>query len=486
MTSSSIRARFAPSPTGYMHVGSVRTALYNYLFAKKNKGTYILRVEDTDQSRKVDGSIENLIGVMGQLSLNSDEGPTKDGVIGQFGPYYQSDRLDIYKKYIDQMLENKKAYRCFCTSERLDEMRLNQTSKGLPTRYDRKCLSISNEDSKKRASGESYVVRMQIPSDEVVIVDDIIRGKIQFKTQEIDDQILLKSDGFPTYHFANIVDDHLMNISHVIRGEEWLLSTAKHILLYQAFDWQPPQFAHLPLLLNADKSKLSKRQGDVAVEDFLQAGYLEEALINFLALLGWHGETDQEIFSLDELVEQFSLERVSKSGAVFDREKLDWMNGQYLKNIISEERYLSVVSEALTHEHSFDSSDLNKIFLALRTKLDKAKDINEHFKIFITPFKSFTYDSDEIKEVMAIESNELLFSVFMDKIDDLEVLNKDTFKATMKAIQKEYKIKGKALFMSTRVALTGQMHGPDLAILAELFSKEELIARFENAKLFLP
>ncbi|MCJ8347156.1 glutamate--tRNA ligase, partial [bacterium] len=326
-----IRARFAPSPTGYMHVGSVRTALYNYLFAKKHKGSYILRVEDTDQTRKVDGSIESLIEVMSQLSLNHDEGPVSNGVSGDFGPYYQSERLDIYRKYIDQILESKKAYRCFCTSERLDEMRAEQTEKGLATRYDKKCVTLSEEDSIKRAQNEKHVIRLNIPSNETIVVNDIIRGKIQFNSDEIDDQVLLKSDGFPTYHFANVVDDHLMEISHVIRGEEWLLSTAKHVLLYDCFGWTVPSFAHLPLLLNPDKTKLSKRQGDVAVEDFLKAGYLEEALVNFLALLGWHGESDQEIFSLEQLVEQFSLERVSKSGAVFDREKLDWMNGQYIK-----------------------------------------------------------------------------------------------------------------------------------------------------------
>ncbi|MCO4781677.1 MAG: glutamate--tRNA ligase [Candidatus Cloacimonetes bacterium] len=484
---SSIRARFAPSPTGYIHVGSVRTALYNYLFAKKNKGTYVLRVEDTDQTRKVDGSIENLLDVMNKLSLASDEGPSAQGQTGDFGPYYQSERLDLYQKYIEQMIESKKAYRCFCSSERLDEMRINQTAKGLPTRYDRKCLSLSIEESNSRAN-ESHVVRLNVPVNETILVDDIIRGKIQFKSEEIDDQVLLKSDGFPTYHFANVVDDHLMKISHVIRGEEWLLSTAKHVLLYQALSWETPKFAHLPLLLNADKSKLSKRQGDVAVEDFLNAGYLEEALINFLALLGWHGNTDQEIFTLDELIEQFSLERVSKSGAVFDREKLDWMNGQYLKNIISEERYLEVVHKALdsSFDHSFTKAQLDKIFLALRSKLDKAKDINDHFQVFVTPFAEFDYSGTDIQEVMAIESNELLFSLFMDEIDDAETLDSATFKKIMKSIQKEHKIKGKALFMSSRVALTGQMHGPDLGILADVFTKEELIARFDNAKLKLP
>lgn len=483
----SIRARFAPSPTGYIHVGSVRTALYNYLFAKKNKGTYVLRVEDTDQTRKVEGSIENLMEVMGKLSLNNEEGPTLEGQSGDYGPYYQSERLNLYKTHINEMIESGTAYRCFCTSDRLDEMRINQTAKGLPTRYDKKCVSISAVDSKNRAQNNDHVIRLKVPANDTIFVNDIIRGKIKFQSEEIDDQVLLKSDGFPTYHFANVIDDHLMNISHVIRGEEWLLSTAKHVLLYQAFGWDTPQFAHLPLLLNADKSKLSKRQGDVAVEDFLKAGYLEEALINFLALLGWHGETDQEIFTLDELIEQFSLERVSKSGAVFDREKLDWMNSQYIKNVISQDRYLEVVNDALGEfKHDFSQDQLNKIFLALRSKLDKAKDVNDHFQTFVTPYSEFDYSGSEIQEVMAIESNELLFTLFMDEIDDLEELNAASFKATMKLIQKEHKIKGKALFMSTRVALTGQMHGPDLAVLADVLPKEELIARFDNAKLQLP
>lgn len=347
---SRIRTRFAPSPTGYLHIGSLRTALYAYLFAKKNGGDFLLRIEDTDQKRFVEGSVEKLIEILNWAGLQYDEGPIKEireksvpsqnypGINekGNFGPYFQSERLDIYKKYALKLVEKGLAYYCFCSAERLEKLREQQTAEKRPTKYDGHCWEnklSQQEIEEKIASGEKYVIRMRVFQNETIIVEDIVRGKVSFDSNGIDDQVLLKSDGFATYHLANVVDDHLMQISHVIRGDEWFSSLPKHLLLYRYLGWQPPQFAHLSLLLNADKSKLSKRQGDVAVEDYISKGYLPEALLNFSALLGWNpgNGNNQEIFSLEELVEYFDLHKVHKAGAIFDLKKLDWMNSQYIK-----------------------------------------------------------------------------------------------------------------------------------------------------------
>ena len=355
LSSQKIRTRFAPSPTGYLHVGSLRTALYCALFTKQHGGEFLLRIEDTDRSRFVPGAVESLIGTLGTLGLEYDEGvflasqesqSPHEGVVadsaaypgvievGDSGPYIQSERLELYGKYAEQLIADGKAYRCFCASERLDAMRAEQQAAKQMPKYDRHCLHLSaDEVREKLAAGAPSVVRLRLPDDVEVVFDDLVRGVVRFNTETLDDQILMKSDGYPTYHLAVVVDDHLMGITHVIRAEEWLPSTPKHILLYQAFDWQIPTFAHLPLLLNPDRSKLSKRQGDVAVEDYLRKGYLPEALINFVALLGWNpGEgSTQEIFTTGELVKRFDLGHVHKGGAVFDIKKLDWLNAQYIK-----------------------------------------------------------------------------------------------------------------------------------------------------------
>lgn len=350
-----IRVRFAPSPTGYLHVGSLRTALYNYLFARKHGGAFVLRIEDTDRTRFVPGAVESLIGSLRKFGLDYDEGPRiatqgegDDGrtyaaeeysdlhETGGYGPYVQSERADIYQTYAEKLLEKGHAYRCFCTAERLETMRAEQTAAKQAPRYDRHCLGLSaDEVHRNLEAGTPHVIRLKVESGEEVAFDDLVRGRVSFRTDNIDDQVLMKSDGFPTYHLAVVVDDHLMDITHIIRGEEWLPSTPKHLLLYRALGWEAPAYAHIPLLLNPDRSKLSKRQGDVAVEDYLAKGYLPDALINFVALLGWNpGEGDtREIFSLDELVDGFDLEHVHKAGAVFDIKKLDWLNAQYVRRL---------------------------------------------------------------------------------------------------------------------------------------------------------
>jgi nondiscriminating glutamyl-tRNA synthetase len=350
-----VRVRFAPSPTGYMHVGNFRSALYDYLFARKHGGAFVLRIEDTDRKRFVDGAVESLVRILSSFGIRPDEGVMwENGEVtekGSSGPYVQSKRLDLYRRYVDKLVVGGKAYRCFCSPERLEKVRAEQTENGQAPKYDRHCLHLSGEEIRKNMeTGIPNVIRMIVPDDHDIAFTDLVRGEVRFHSRDVDDQVLMKSDGFPTYHLANVVDDHLMRITHVIRGEEWLPSTPKHVLLYEAFGWDAPEFAHLPLLLNPDRSKLSKRQGDVAVEDYLAKGYLPETIINFVALLGWNpgqGST-QEIFSLEELVDRFDLSGVNKSGAVFDQKKLDWMNAEYIKRISVDElpaRALPFLSE---------------------------------------------------------------------------------------------------------------------------------------------
>lgn len=335
-----IITRFAPSPTGYVHVGSLRTALYSFLFARKNKGKFLLRIEDTDQKRYVEGAVENLLKTLEWAGLDYDEGPVKGG---QKGPYYQSERTEIYREHLKKLIETGNAYHCFCTQERLEEMRKNQEARHQAPMYDRLCVRLTKKEvEEKIAGGIPYVIRQKIPQEKILVLEDLIRGKVRFEGKMIDDQVLMKSDGYPTYHLANVIDDHLMEITHVIRGEEWLPSTPKHAWLYEAFGWTPPQFAHIALLLNADRSKLSKRQGDVSVEEYIQKGYLKEAIINFIAFLGWHpGKgVEKEIYSLEELIEAFSLEGVHKAGAIFDIQKLDWFNWQWNKKFFFEKLFV--------------------------------------------------------------------------------------------------------------------------------------------------
>ncbi|HMR55214.1 MAG TPA: glutamate--tRNA ligase [Candidatus Doudnabacteria bacterium] len=394
--SQSVRTRFAPSPTGEVHIGSIRTALFAFLFARHHNGVNVLRIEDTDQSRKVDGAVENMISVMLKMGIEFDEGVVlqngKIEQVGDYGPYIQSERLDYYQNHVKQLIEAQKAYYCFCSSERLDELRKEQTALKQPPMYDRLCRKLSaDEVAQKLSEFESEekkpVVRQALPEEGKTVVKDLVYGEISYDHALLDDQVLLKSDGFPTYHLAVVVDDHLMKISHVIRGEEWIPSTPKHILLYQAFGWEAPNFAHLPLILNPDKTKLSKRQGDVAVEDFLAKGYLPEVLLNFVALLGWNPKTEQEIFTKEELVQQFDLEKVNKSGAVFDIEKLNWMNGMYLRERSNEE-LLKLVSPFL-EQGGINIADYPNEFLLAIIEIEKERlkvlsQIVEHTSFYFT------------------------------------------------------------------------------------------------------
>lgn len=493
MISEEVRVRFAPSPTGYVHVGSLRTALFNYLFAKKNNGKLIIRVEDTDQTRLVEGSIENLVKVLADLGIDYDEGPGKEG---EYGPYFQSERLDIYKKYCDELVEKGFAYYAFETSEELDEMRKMQQLEGRQTAYDRRARNLTAEEVKKNLEeGKPYVIRLKVPLNEEVKFDDIVKGTIKFESNQVDDQVLLKSDGFPTYHLANVVDDHLMKITHIIRGEEWITSVPKHILLYNAFGWEIPKMAHVPLLLNPDKSKLSKRQGDVAVEDYLQKGYLKEAFLNFIALLGWHpgqeeinhekkddqkdGHKNEEIMSLDDLIKNFSLERVQVAGAVFDVNKLNWMNNEYIKTYDLDK--LMEISMPYFAGSELDLNDKEKLRLILstiRVYLEKLTDIPGQVKIFE---KKTIEIPLEFKEIVYNENSKKVFEALIGKLQEINEVKPDWFKNILNEVGKETGVKGKNLFKPVRIALTGEEHGPELPNIAAIYGKDKLIQFLQSA-----
>jgi len=327
----SVRVRFAPSPTGFLHIGSLRTALFTYLIARSANGKCILRIEDTDQEREVEGAVESLIEILSWVGITFDEGPH---VGGEYGPYVQTQRIDIYNKYTELLLGKGGAYRCFCTPERLKEMREQQRVNKLPTRYDRKCRDLTDaEIEKKLKSGETFVIRQKMPLNGNVIVYDEIRGEIHFDASNLDDHVLVKTNGIPTYQFANVVDDHLMGITHVTRADEWIPSFPKNALLYQSFGWEMPKFVHYPVILNKQGGKLSKRHGDVMVEEFRDKGYLADALVNFCALLGWHPKDDNEILSLSELEKCFDIKSIGASPATFDADKLDYFNGYYIRRM---------------------------------------------------------------------------------------------------------------------------------------------------------
>ena len=362
-----VRTRFAPSPTGYIHIGGLRTMLYCYLWAHKNNGQYIVRVEDTDQTRYVEGAIDSMLDIHDTLGLTPDES-VRHG--GNYGPYQQSQRLDIYQEKLHKLCEEGSAYYCFCTPERLDNLRKEQEELKLPPRYDGHCRNIPYEEAIERVkAGEKYTIRLKVPKAETIVFNDMIRGRIEFKTSEIDDQVLLKSDGFPTYHGAIVIDDHLMKISHVMRGEEWISSIPKQVVTARALGIELPQYAHLPNVLGADGKKLSKRTGDVSVDQYLEKGYIPEALLNFLSLLGWHPKQDEEIMSMDEMIAKFEITDIHKAGAVLDPVKLDWMNGEYIKKMPLDELYHRLEAYLKKYQSDFYTNIFSQKNSSLHTKI---------------------------------------------------------------------------------------------------------------------
>lgn len=484
----SIRVRFAPSPTGYVHIGSLRTALYNYLFAKGQNGKYILRIEDTDRTRFVEGALENLIDSLTWAGITHDEGVfIENGEIvqkGDYGPYIQSERLDIYKKYIDELVEKGYAYYCFCSKERLDEVREKQKEEGKTPMYDRYCLGLSKDGVQKRIdAGESYVIRLKVPEDTDITFKDAVRGEISINSSEIDDQVLIKSDGFPTYHFAVVIDDHLMGITHVVRGEEWLTSTPKQAVLYKFFGWDIPEFVHLPTVLNKDKKKLSKRQGDVAVSDFKKKGYLPEGLVNYLALVGWSPKDNKEIFTMDELIEEFSFDRVSNTGGVFDVDKLNWVNAHYIKK--ADNKMLLELALPYMIEKGYVRADevenksdmLELIVDTLKEKVHHASEIADHMGIFFG--HEVVFENEEVIETLQQEHVERLLNAFKAKIEEAKIIDEEFASSIFKVLKNETGAKGKGLFMPIRAAVTGQMHGPDLGKTFVILGKVLLLERID-------
>ncbi len=474
-----VRVRYAPSPTGYIHIGNLRTALYNYLFARHNGGKFILRIEDTDRTRFIDGATENIIKTLKWAGMEYDEGPEKGG---DFGPYMQSERLSIYKKHADILLEKKKAYYCFCSPERLSALREEQQKQKAPvTKYDKHCLGLSEEEIKKNIeSGIPYVIRLNINPNETIKFSDFIRGDVEFSGELIDDQILIKSDGYPTYHLANVIDDYLMEVTHVIRGEEWLPSTPKHIILYESFGWKLPVFAHLPLLLNPDRSKLSKRQGDVAVEDYRKKGYLPEALINFIALLGWTPDDEQNVLSFPELISKFSLDSVHKAGAIFDIEKLNWLNAEHLRKKTDEELKEMLKAELINSKYGtneYTDEYLFKVISAMKERVSFVKEFFEKgFYFFEEPE---TYEESAVKKNWK-ENSPAILKKYADKLSAIHNPSKDDFDRILNETASEMNTGKGAVIHPLRLAVSGVSGGPGILDIVSIIGKEKTLMRINR------
>ena len=486
----SVRVRFAPSPTGLLHIGGLRTALYNYLFAKGNDGTFVLRIEDTDQARYVEGAEEDIHRSLKWVGMEVDEGPENPGDVG---PYRQSERKDMYEDYAEQLVEQGHAYYAFDTTEELDQMRERLKKSGNPSpKYDaitrmsmKNSLTLPEEEvERKLEEGEEYVIRLKVPRRETIRFEDEVRGFVSFESKGLDDQVLLKSDGMPTYHLANVVDDHLMNISHVIRGEEWLSSTPKHILMYEYFGWEPPKMAHLPLIMSPSGGKLSKRKAEtegipINTKDYIEQKFEPEALVNFLAYLGWSPGDDSELHSLEELCELFSLDRVSKGGAVFDYQKLIWYNEHYLREKPADELWPRV--QAIAKEHGLDPDEeyMKQIIPLMKERVSKVED-------FVTMGRFFFEDPEDYEDKAVKkwkdDSAELL-EAYVEKIGDLDEdeFEAKTLKDKIKEVIEEYDVGFGPVMMPLRVAVSGMGYGPDLTPTIELLGKETTIRRINSA-----
>lgn len=461
-----VRTRFAPSPTGYLHIGGLRTALYAYLYAKKNGGKFILRIEDTDLERYVDGAVEVIYSTMREAGLIWDEGPD---VGGEYGPYIQTERKDIYLKYARQLVEQGDAYYCFCTKERLAKMHEDGA-----TKYDKHCLSLSREEVERRiAAGEPYVIRQNIPETGSTTYHDMVFGDITVENKELEDNVLIKSDGMPTYNFANVIDDHLMRISHVIRGVEYLSSTPKYNLLYKAFGWELPQYMHLQPIMRDATHKLSKRHGDASYDDFIKKGYLKDAILNYIALLGWSPKNDREKFTLDEMVEMFSVEGLSKSASIFDEAKMRWLNSCYVKELSPEDYY----AHALPFMEKLDylkGYDLRYLATLLQGRTEIFSDV-EKLTAFLTEFDGFDLD------LFVNQKWKTDRDLAKKMIPDLMGLVRDDFDNLHDALvayaEKSGYKKGQVLWIF-RIAITGAVATPGGATeMATLLGKEKVAAR---------
>lgn len=473
-----VRTRFAPSPTGYMHIGNLRTALYEYLIAKSQGGKFILRIEDTDQERQVEGAVDVIYNTMRMTGLHHDEGPD---IGGEYGPYVQSERMGMYMDYAKELVEKGEAYYCFCTKERLESLKESNAEGAAFAKYDRHCLGLSKEEVQaKLDAGVSFVIRQKMPDSGTTTFSDVVYGDITVENTELDDQILMKADGFPTYNFANVVDDHLMHITHVVRGSEYLSSTPKYNLLYKAFGWEPPVYVHLPAVMRDAHHKLSKRHGDKSFEDLVREGYVVEAIVNYIALLGWSPSGTQEIFSLKELEENFDMAGLSKSPAIFDIKKLTWMNSEYLK-AMDFEKYYALAEPKLKEALGDTDLDLKKIAALLQKRLETLNDIPGLVEFFKTlpeyGTELYTHKKMKTNDEIALSSLEAALPV----LENLADWNTTSIHDALMALVGELGIKNGQLLWPVRTALSGEPTSPGGAMeLADILGKEESLRRIRK------
>jgi len=465
-----VRVRFAPSPTGYPHLGNIRTALFNWLYARHSGGTFILRIEDTDQARKVEGAVEVILNSLQWMGMDWDE-----------GPFYQSRHLDMYREYGEKLVNEGKAYYCYCSSARLDAMRQEQMKLKQPPGYDRHCRDLGRGKTEGGDSAVVPVIRFKSPLEGRTVITDLIRGEVSFENSTLDDFVLLKSDGYPTYHLANIVDDHCMNISHVMRAEEWLSSTPRHVLLYAAFGWQPPRFAHLPMILGSDKSKLSKRHGATAINEYRERGYLPEALINFLSLLGWSLDDKTEIMTCDEIIKNFTIERVSKTAAVFNLTKLEWMNGVYIRNLSPQEfskRCMPFVKQALP-DTVIDAGYLQQISPLVQERAKVLAEVPALVDFFFSD--KLEYDNGllcgKLEQAQAVE----VLTRTIHALGNIREWRAGDMETEIRPLAEGLGLKAGPFFGVLRVAVTGRTASPPLFETMEVMGRDRCMTRLKAA-----
>jgi len=474
------RVRFAPSPTGYLHIGGARTALFNWLYARHYGGTFILRIEDTDTMRSTPEAVNAILDGMTWLGLDWDEGPGKDG---EYGPYFQMQRLDIYRKYVNKLLNSGKAYFCYCTSEELEERRGKSLAEGGQAIYDRRCLGLDESEKKKFADeGRKPAIRLKMP-EEQIIVNDLIKGKMEFDSRLLSDFVIIKSDGIPTYNFAVVIDDILMKVSLVMRGDDHISNTPKQIAIYQALDEKIPDFAHIPMIMGPDNTRLSKRHGATSVMEYQRMGYLPEAVVNYIAHLGWSSGTNQELFSISELIKNFTLDKISKHAAIFSMEKLNWFNGEYLKKM-PDEQYARLLLPYLQEVQFMkrDISDeqlswLKKVVSLMKSRVKNFRQFLEYADYFFVD--DFKMDDGALKVLKQNGVAETLNSL-KDKLEKITQWNEGNIEKGVREIAGELNLKGKHIIHPTRVSLSGKKVGPSLFALMEVLGKQTNIRRLNR------
>lgn len=479
-----VRVRYAPSPTGNLHIGGARTALFNYLFARHHGGKFIVRIEDTDIERNIEGGELSQLDNLKWLGIDYDESVD---IGGPYAPYRQMERLDIYQKHAEEMLENGHAYKCFCSTDELEAEREAQKAKGVAApMYKGTCRNLSNDEvAEKEAAGLSYTIRMRVPADVTYTFKDLVRGPVTFESKDVGDWVLVKANGIPTYNYAVVLDDYFMKISHVFRGEEHLSNTPKQIMVFQSFGWEAPKYGHMTLIINENRKKLSKRDESIIqfVAQYKDLGYIPEAMFNFFALLGWSPEGEDEIFSKEDFIRMFDVNRLSKSPSMFDKQKLTWMNNQYVKQMSLEEvvelalphlQKAGRLPETLSAEEKQWATDVIALY---HEQMSFGAEITELTDLF---FKDELAYDEEATEVLSGEQVPEVMAAFKVQLEQMDVLEPDAIKAAIKAVQKETGHKGKNLFMPIRVVTTGQTHGPELPNAIALIGKEKVIARVEK------